>query len=1209
MNLKRLWLITIAVLLCSISLSADPVEIDKIWYNLSLDTKTAEVTSGDKYYSSSVTIPSEVVYDEVVYSVTSIGEEAFSSCLSLTSVTIPESVTSIGNSAFSNCSALTSIVIPKGVTSIGDGAFFWCFGLTTVIIPEGVAYIGEGAFYFCRNLTSLNIPEGVTKIGKSTFGDCSSFTTIVIPEGVTSIDQMAFAGCSGLTSITLPKSLQNIGSSAFHGCSNLTTVYISDIEAWCNIKFSGYDSNPLDYSKNLYLNGELVTELTIPSGVTSIGNYTFSGCSSLASITIPEGVTSIGDYAFRSCSSLTSITIPESVTSIGNYAFSGCSALTSIVIPKSVTSIGNYAFSDCSSLTSVTLPASLTSIGEKVFAGYTGELVINCNIPSANGYSSGMFYGNGFTKVIIGKGVTSIGDYAFYACENLRYVVNYSDLNIQKGWSSNGYVARYAEKVFNVDEVVDGYGFKTIDGVHYLCGYMGDDTDLILPNDYHGGAYWIGDYAFSDYSNITSITIPEGVAGIGNKAFANCIGELVINCDIPSGNSAFYDNKFTKVSIGENVTSIGDYAFYNSNSLTEFIIPENSQLSSIGSEAFSYCSNLSDIILPESVTSIGNDAFYGTAWYDNQPDGIVYINNVLYNYKGVMSEGTSIDIKEGTVSVNSFYGCSNLVSITIPESVTSIGNGAFWGCSSLRLVINYSDLYIQEGSSDYGYVAYYAERVLNVDEIIDGYGFKTINNVHYLNSYIGNDTELVLPEDYHGENYQIDSEVFSGCSSITSVSIPGSVTGIGDGAFRGCGLAEITIPKSVVSIGEEAFYECSDLLWVVNYSDLDIQEGSSDYGYVAYYAERVLNVDEIIDGYGFKTINNVHYLNSYIGNDTELVLPEDYHGENYQIGSEVFSGCSSITSVSIPGRVTSIGEGAFYECSSLVAVTLSENVVSIEGGAFGWCSSLNSIMIPEESQLASIGAYAFADCNNLTTIALPKEVAYIGEGAFCGCGLTSITVAEGNAMYDSRNGCNAIVETNTNTLVVGCATTVIPESVTSIGEGAFAGCCSLKSITIPGGVESIGMFAFEGCSELTTVVFSEGVMNIGEGSFMFCSALNFISIPASVTNIGNRAFEDCCNLCDVYCYATSIPLIESETFNEFGVQNATLHVPVSALDAYKVAYLWSDFGNIVSITGVDTKMEMLGIEEENIIYDIYGRRVDNSTNGLYIVNGRKVLVK
>ena len=311
-----------------------------------------------------------------------IGNSTFSGCRSLISITIPDSVTSIGKYAFSSCESLTSVTIPDSVTSIGNNTFSGCTSLTGITIPDSVTSIGERAFSGCTSLTGITIPDSVTSIGGEAFYNCKSLTSATIPDSVTSIGERAFYGCTGeitincnipnysrsVTSeiecdspfygskfkkITFGDSVTSIGQYAFYNCSSLTKVNITDLSAWCKMIFGNSYANPLRYAKNLYLNSELITKLTIPSDITEIKNFAFYGCSSLTSVTIGNDVTSIGERAFYNCSSLTSVTIPDSVSSIGQYAFYNCSSLTSVTIGNNVTSIGESAFYNCSSLTEV----------------------------------------------------------------------------------------------------------------------------------------------------------------------------------------------------------------------------------------------------------------------------------------------------------------------------------------------------------------------------------------------------------------------------------------------------------------------------------------------------------------------------------------------------------------------------------------------------------------------------------------------------------------------------------------------------------------------------------------------------------------------------------------------------------------------------------------------------------------------------------------
>ena len=330
-------------------------------------------------------------------------------------------------------------------------------------------------------------------------------------------------------------------------------------------------------------------------------------------------------------SKLTSVTIPNSVTSIGKYAFSNCKGLTSVTIGNSVTSIGEYAFSNCTGLTSVTIGNSVTSIGDYAFSNCTG-----------------------LTSVTIPNSVTSIGEYAFYNCTGL--------------------------------------------------------TSVTIPNSVTS----IGESAFENCKGLTSITIPNSVTSIGNQAFYG-VPNIVYNGTAkgsPWGAknvNGYVDGYFvyadaTKttllacssaatgaITIPNSVTSIGKWAFSRCTGLTSVTIPNS--VTSIGNQAFELCTGLTSITIPNSVTSIGSDAFDNTAWYNNQPDGVIYINKVLYKYKGTMPQGTSIAIKEGTISISggamesgAFYRCTGLTSITIPNSVTSIGNYAFSGCTGLTSI-------------------------------------------------------------------------------------------------------------------------------------------------------------------------------------------------------------------------------------------------------------------------------------------------------------------------------------------------------------------------------------------------------------------------------------------------------------------------------------------------------------------------------------------
>ncbi len=529
-----------------------------------------------------------------------------------------------------------------------------------------------------------------------------------------------------------------------------------------------------------------------------------------------------------------------------------------------------------------------------------------------------------------------------------------------------------------------------------ITKYKGTSSEVVIPSGINEfPVVGIGNLAFAYRSGLTSITIPDSVTSIGDQAFSAC-SELAFievsedNSNYSSIEGVLYskdkttliaypvEKNETEFSIPNNVTSIGDGAFYYCSKLTSITIPNG--VTNIGDGAFYYCSKLTSITIPNGVTNIGDSAF-----------------SCCYSL-------TSITIPDSVTSIGerAFYDCRWLVSIIMPNSVMSIGNSVFDQCFRLASI--------------------------KIPNSVTSIGDKAFSNCHAL-------TSITIPNNV----ISIGDEAFSSCP-LTSIAIPNSVISIGDRAFSYCySLTSITIPDSVINIGDGVFSNCTNL------TSLEISKSNPKYS----------SIENII--YNKDKTTLVAY--SAGKKEAEFSIPNSVTS----IRDYTFYGCRSLVSIKIPNSVTSIGNQAFWNCSKLTSITIPDGVTNIGNSTFSYCSSLTSITIP--NSVISIGDWAFAYCSSLTSI-------------------------------------------------------TIPNSVTSIGDWAFYNCSNLASIAIPNGITSIGYSAFSRCTSLTSITIPNSVTSIGDQAFYNCSSLTSITIPNSVTYIGGSAFHDCINL-TIYGYKDS----------------------------------------------------------------------------------------
>ena len=782
---------------------------------------------------TSIDLPSSITY---------IGDEAFKDCNGLTSISIPYNVSHIGWYSFAGCSGLSSITIPSNIQSVGPLAFSDCNNITSVtMLSETPTYI-ERVFMNVNN-ANLYVPYGCKSVYESaphwnvfqeiiesaipspnivfadtnvkalcvanwdTNGDgelseaeaaavtdlgtvfknnttITSFDELAYFTGLTSIGEYAFSGCSNLTVVSIPSSMASIGQNAFMGCNGLSAVNITDLTAWCNISFGSAWANPVSLAAHLYVNGEELTELDFPDGLTSIGQYSFQGCIGLTSLTIPTTVKTIGASAFRG-SGLTSVSVPDNVTTLGNCSFAGCPNLTSAyvgsgvssydgscfidnqslqslavspdnivfdsrnncnavirksdnhlftgcnttIIPEDVVSIEIWAFRGSKGLEQITIPASVRSIGSQAFNDCPNLTTVNVmseNPPSVSDASSFSNRANATLYVPYGCRDAYLAANIWKSFKEIVAVIGFADANVKAlcvaNWDTNG----------------DGELSETEAAAVTDLGTVFRNNTTITSFDelaYFTGLTSIGEYAFSGCSSLTVVSIPSSMASIGQNAFMGCNGLTAVNItDLTS---------WCHISFGSawaNPVSLAAHLYVNGEELTELDFPDG--LTSIGQYSFQGCIGLTSLTIPTTVKTIGASAFRG----------------------------------------------SGLTSVSVPDNVTTLGNCSFAGCPNL------TSAYVGSGVSSYDGSCFIDNQSLQSLAVSpDNIVFDSRNNCN----------AVIRKSDNH---------LFTGCNTTI---IPEDVVSIEIWAFRGSkGLEQITIPASVRSIGSQAFNDCPNLTTV-----------------------------------------------------------------------------------------------------------------------------------------------------------------------------------------------------------------------------------------------------------------------------------------------------------------------------------------------------------------------------------------------------------
>ena len=1152
-HLKRLF--TALLLLCATAATAHDFEVDGIFYNvLSTTDRTVSVTyKGNSYseysneYRGAVIIPASVTYGGSTYSVTGIGSVAFDGCSGLTSIVIPNSVTSIGNSVFYNCSGLTSVEIPNSVTSIGYSAFYGCTRLTSIEIPNSVTSIGNSVFYNCSGLTSIVIPGSVTSIGDDAFYGCGNLKVVVnlsdltFTRGSTSNGYVAYYA----TDYRVYNAPQGrIEGDFVLGKPNDVKTLVGYLGSAKTATLpADYDGDNYVIGANAFRNRTSLTGVEIPNSVTSIGYSAFYGCTRLTSIEIPNSVTSIGNSVFYNCSGLTSVEIPNSVTSIGYSAFYGCTRLTSIEIPNSVTSIGSSAFEGCSGLISVEIPNSVTSIPYGAFRNCSG--LTSVEIPnSVTSIGNSVFYNcSGLTSIVIPGSVTSIGDDAFYGCGNLKVVVNLSDLTIVKGNSSNGYVAYYANNVYDAQGcVVDGdYIFSKSGGVNTLVAYCGSTelTQLTLPANCEGENYVIGDYLFYGFKKLRSVTIGSGALSVGNSVFSTTPTKVIfLGNTPPSGVSKIkgtvnYVSSAANYGFGTEYTNLSSmfevggvkYVLVSAKDRTCDVIDCN------------YNNPVEDVVIDSLVT------------YRNVKLKVRDVNDyALYDNDNIKS---AVIKNNGYIGSYAFYDCDRVVNATLGNSVGAINNYAFASCGVLEEIV------IPDNVPSVG--SYCFENCTSLEKAFIGAGVEALNTKTFSGCSSLNEVKI-------GENVAtIGTYVFENCSSLPQINIPQATRTINNYVFKGCqNLSTVVIEDKVFSLslgsnGSSPLFADCKLDSVYIGGKLQYNKTSS-YGYSPFYANK--------------------YLRSVTYNDMEEAI---YDRE--------FMNCSNLQNIVFGKGITSIGVSAFKNCTSLPGITIPDEVLTMGNSCFAGCTALKNAKVG--TGVKTLEWYSFGTCTALTDMQIGVNVDSIGKSVFYGCSaLPEIKIPQAtraindSVFYKCTSLADVIIEDRTTTLRLGSNGSSSSSTATASTNPLFHS-CPLDSVYIGGKIsyktDAIYGFSpffrntslrtvvvsdtetlvydneFYGCTGLTDVVIGDGVTAIGNWAFSGCTGLVNFSFGSSVETIGAEAFSDCTSMVKIVSSCNVPPVCGDQALADINVWDCTLYVPNDYIDAYYNAEQWWDF--------------------------------------------------
>ena len=1116
-------------------------------------------------------------------SVTSIGDEAFSDCRSLTAINIPESVTSIGYNAFYQCSSLTSVTIPKSVTSIGWRAFSWCGSLTVITIPESVTSIGRYAFEGCRSLTGITVAEGNTVYDSR--GGCNGIietesntlivgcSATVIPESVTSIGDGAFYYCESLTTIIIPEGVTSIGYGAFSWCSSLTTI-------------------------------------NIPEGVTSIEGSTFSGCSSLTTIIIPEGVTSIGEHAFYYCLSLTAINIPESVTYIGYEAFYQCSSLTTITIPESVTYIGYGVFYYCENLTSIICNAVRPPFIEDYTIADTDNSI----------------------SVYVPKGSIL----AYKEAEGWRELPNIYPLspnNIASGTCGNDLTWKLNEE-----------GDLTIEGTGEMYDYSYNNEpwseyrEFIQTVTIGEGATSIGSLAFPCY-NLTTITIPESVENIGWGAFNSCHNLSSITCKATTPPTINDNNLFNEINesipvyvpfISVEEYQTNDYwsKFSNVQPIrfaVETFLDWDSDANDTPSHTYTFIASPDDMLTfnwhvnserwkyylvitlneeeilrvsgiksgtyQHTFTSSGTNTLvveYTENGSTSIDDDQAKVYNLVLSTTSIVAQGTcgnnltwvlnkegeftiegigemydysyedqpwyaykefiqTVTLSESVTNIGdyAFYNCDNLTAVSIPEGVTSIGDYAFEGSSvSGDLTIPYSCKYI-------GKRAFYGTRITSLD-------------IPMIRSTSGKDVLLTISDFAFGD-----------CESLESVNLH--------------------IPA--YHIGKNPFIRCDNLVNI---------DGES---YGVFTNDERTQGNVIIDGCLYRfTDNNLELICCPAGKDS-YTSPNSSKYVLRSLGDQAFDGCTKITFLDIPNTVKKIGD------YSLVLPEEHDNNDN----------TYRKVIIPESVE--EFGEYIFAwHGTNWDVYLYGTRLEKIN---FCWCnhhfGNLHILFGTKNKFLEN----NPSMEHWFNVIDdIGRKSTEL--TVSSVG---YATLYLDYNAEIPQGVKVYIASSVEGDRLKMTQV--EGVLPAGTGVIVRAQAGTYTFVESTDTPANVEGSLLSGTTTDTYIKANSsykyyvlaqkdgvIGMYRPKLTNEQFLNNANkayLALYVGDLGIFDEEVntdeeggqlsnrLRFDFGGTTSIDNTQCTMH----NAQFTIYDLQGRKVTDTEGlkGIYIVNGRKVVIK